>query len=437
MTNVISLPQTIEIEKLVYGGDGLGRLPSGEVLFVPWSAPGDQLRIRRQPDTKPARALIENIVTPGPARTQPACSVFGTCGGCQWQHIQPASQRDWKQKIVQESLERIGKLRNIEVLPTLGSDEASWHYRNRVQWEVEPEGDEWGLQTRYRLGYHQANSHAVVPFEHCWIIPENLNHLANGLQTYLAENPDAASGLLRIEVAVNAEEQILLRFIGENTPALSTIASTVSESFPQIVGIVHADADDKKQSVLFGQDWLHETLDGQKFKVSAGSFFQTNHHAAEKMLTLLGQWLQQDTHSLLDIYAGVGVFAIHLKERTKRIVVIESSPSALADAKENIRNHQADHIELTPGDARMVLRNLKEDFDAAIIDPPRAGCHADVLAWLSAHVKKQLLYVSCNPTTLARDLKTLSDNGWQVQAVQPLDMFPQTYHIETIVNLTR
>lgn len=429
---------TLNVEKLVYGGDGLGRLPEGEVLFVPWSAPGDQLQVSRVAGSaKPAKGQIDAILQPGPDRVEPRCSVFGQCGGCQWQQVAPTAQRDWKRAIVKESLERIGKLPNVDVRPTLGSDDTAWAYRNRAQWEVEPAGDELTDTEEYHLGYHAAQSHTVVEFEHCHIIPDRLNELALALRKQVRKNPALASGLLRIEAMINRSGQILLTFEGERTPALDALAQTVVADFPDMAGIAHKSSQTSEPTMLQGQPFITETLDGNDFQVSVGSFFQTNRKAAEQILHTLDELMLPDTDSLLDLYAGVGVFALHFKEKARRILAVESSRSAMADARQNCDRQSASHIELKAGDARAVLKGLKEKFDVAIIDPPRAGCQPDVLNWLSSQVKRQLLYVSCNPTTLARDLKFLAAQGWQVQAVQPIDMFPQTYHVETVVSLVR
>lgn len=430
----------LTIEKLVYGGDGLGRLPEGEILFVPWSAPGDQLAVSRQEgSSKPPRANIAELLNPGPDRVQAPCSVFGRCGGCQWQHLTPSAQRHWKRQIVEESLQRIGKLSGVNVLDTIGSDETAWHYRNRAQWEIEPVTQELAASISHHLGYYATQSHDVVEFDHCQIIPDALNALALHLRKTLKQQPKLASGLLRIEAMINRAGDILLQFEGETSSRLPAMAEELRDAFPQLIGITCRNDAEKAgvPQALIGQPYLMETLGEQTFQVSAGNFFQTNLQGAEAILRTLDAWLLPETTSLLDIYAGVGVFAIHFNQRISRIVAIESSASAVADARKNLSLNQAESIVLKTGDARQQLLRMQETFDAAIIDPPRAGCQQDVLNWLSKHIRKQLLYVSCNPTTLARDLKLLTSQGWHVQAVQPIDMFPQTYHIECVVNLTR
>jgi 23S rRNA (uracil1939-C5)-methyltransferase len=414
------MSEAVTIEKLVYGGDGLGRLPSGEVVFVPWSAPGDKLQVRTT-SGKPIKGKIDAVLETSSERTEPRCSVFGLCGGCQWQHITPTAQREWKRKIVVESLARIGQLKDVPVAETLGSDETAWHYRNRVQWDVQ----------NGRLGYHQAQSNEITSFEHCWIISEPMNRLADWLQDYFAQNPP--EGLQRVEVFTNTEGAMLLSLEGEKNSQFKELAKALREAFPAIVGVVHAET----RKVFSGESHLIETLSGMSYQVSAGSFFQTNRHAAEQMLSVMGQWLLPGNETLLDLYAGVGTFSIAFKERFARILAIESAPTAAADARVNFTLNGALHIALLEGDVRGTLRKMQEHFDTSIVDPPRAGCQPEVLSWLASNIQKQILYVSCNPTTLARDLKSLTDAGWRIEAVQPLDMFPQTYHVETLVNLVR
>jgi 23S rRNA (uracil1939-C5)-methyltransferase len=432
-TDHSNAPTTVSIDKLVYGGDGLARLESGEVIFVPWSAPGDELKIDPQPG-KPLRGKILEIQQPSPERTEPNCSVFGRCGGCNWQHISGEAQRDWKTRIASESLQRIGKFPEVNVLPTLGKDETAWAYRNRAQWDVDSRNPR-----QIKLGYHAAQSSEIVEFDHCHIIPDTLNAVALQIRTLLRENPGLAQGLKRIEAIRTQGGQLLLILESLNRAAAQSLATTLSQQLTELIGVSYRNAAKPKAPLvtLSGQAYVRETLGGQTYQISAGSFFQTNLHGAGQLLNVLDEALLPDATSLLDLYAGVGVFAMHFSKRVSRVLAIESAPTAIADARENLRLNGIDNVELRRGDARLVFKELKDHFDAAIVDPPRAGCTPEVLDWLSQHVHKQLLYVSCNPTTLARDLKALAAAGWRVDTVQPIDMFPQTYHIECVAKLSR
>jgi 23S rRNA (uracil1939-C5)-methyltransferase len=283
-----------------------------------------------------------------------------------------------------------------------------------------------------RLAYQREESHESIPFDDCWIIPEALNQLTQ----WLSEHLPIETSIERIQARINTNGRIFLTFFQTRDEVFSSdLIPSLTEVFP-VVGAqwLH------EQTVLtqWGEQKLSETLCGYTFNLSPESFFQVNHAMAERMIMLLQEWLIPDCERLLDCYAGVGTFAIALHQQAKEIVAIESSPSAVEDAQGNIEANRCANIRFLSGLAQQVLPKLEESFDAAILDPPRAGCHPQVLRWVSQHVKSQLIYVSCDPATLARDLKTLvADGGWAIEAVQPLDMFPQTHHVETMVRLRK
>lgn len=426
----------LTIEKLVYGGEGLARTPEGEVIFVPLSAPGETIEAERVVGRqKPAKASIKALRSPSADRVEPACEIFGQCGGCQWQHLSLDAQWDWKQKIVAESLARLGKLPDVAVAKIISPSTDGWQARNRVQWELVPDA----ANQSCKLGYHAAESHTVVEFNHCPIIPAPLNQLAQRLRELAQQTPQIAAKRFRVEACISPHETILLIFTGEKNSALHPLAEQLMQDFPALEGVCWIDNQQKDAppKTIAGQSSLQFALAGKQYRVSAGQFFQTSYAGAEVLLQVLDQWLPGPITSLLDVYAGVGLFSVHLAQRTQRILTIESSSGAEADAFENFGLNGITNVAWKTSDARQALRALKEDFEVAIVDPPRGGCQPEVLDWLSEHIEKQLIYVSCNPTTLARDLKHLVAQGWNIDAVQPVDMFPQTYHVETLVNLSR
>jgi 23S rRNA (uracil1939-C5)-methyltransferase len=443
---------TVAIDRLVYGGDGLGRLPSGAVVMAPFTVPGETVTIQWE-ETKPGKRFFLGQLaappeSPSPDRMAPRCSVFGECGGCQWQHLSYDAQLNWKREIVQESLQRIGKLRDVPVQPTIGTSEgpeSAWHYRNKVHWVVSPKAD-----GGWTVGYHPLKSHDVIGFEHCHIIPPAWTDLAHFLEQALP----ARIGWTGIQVQTNAEGQWLLRL--EATQHEEPMDSEVSlldesfqrqltESFPAIHGGVVAfyGKHTIQELPLFGESFLWQTLGDKRFRLSSDSFFQVNTPMTLKLLECVDRILSQQTAAggplpvLLDAYAGVGLFAIWLARNAQRVLAIESAPSALGDAQENLLANQCQHIELLPGKVETVLAALDEPVPIALLDPPRAGCSEPVLDWLTRHVTERIIYVSCDPTTLARDLKHLVAAGWQIDTVQPFDLFPQTYHVETVTTLTR
>lgn len=419
----------VTLEKLVYEGDALGRLSSGQVVFVPWAASGDTVKIRLTDNTK--RVLhgeIQEIIQPSPHRTTPKCTVFGQCGGCQWQHITLEEQRRWKQSIVGESLQRIGKLPGIHVNDIIGSPEAlSWQYRNKVEWVIAREDDEPAL------GYSRFRTNEVVSFDTCWLVPEQLGELA----IFLRQNRTLFHGVERVQVRISPDERLLLTFIGQKSDLhdLSLLTTALLEQFPNIIGInLHHGS---TRSVLWGVPYLIEDLGPQQFQVSSGSFFQVNRPVTIQLLHYLESLLPERIPSLLDLYAGVGLFAIWFHRRASNVLALEGSPDAVEDAHVNMTLNGADNIQWIQGDVQHQLKNIKETFDVALVDPPRNGCHQEVIHWLNEHVTGQIVYISCNPATLARDLGTLCGAGWKIESVQPFDMFPQTYHVETVVSLKR
>lgn len=425
----LEIIEDITIQQLVYGGDGLARLPDGRVVFVPFSAPQDRGHLGLEASgKKPLRGHIQQMLQPSPERVTPACSVFGTCGGCQWQHLSLPAQQHWKQAIVEESLRRMGKLENFTVQPIIAEGDG-WRYRNKVQWHVcETEGV-------VQLGYRPEKAHTVVPFEECWIIPPAWN----GLVHTLARLMPLGMGVTEVQAQENSQGQWLLSFWGASIEpkAFHPWLSQLTEAFPALKGITLVNHRQAPQ-VVWGEAYLVETLRGKTYQISPDSFFQVNRSITERLLSEIEVLLPETMSQCLDLYAGVGLFSIALASRTQRMVAVESSSAALADLEANQARNQCENLEILPGDVRRLLQQaLKETFPVVLVDPPRAGCHPDVLAWLSEHVGEQLLYISCDPTTLARDLQRLTASGFRVESIQPFDMFPQTYHVETLVSLSR
>jgi 23S rRNA (uracil1939-C5)-methyltransferase len=500
-TPLVSLTP-LTIEKLIYGGDGLARAASGEVLFVPWTAPGDEILASVQPVSLPDRVQVvdaasdcepsskakpkhrkppivrlERLVKPSIDRVEPRCDGFGVCGGCQWQHINDAAQRDWKRHIVEESLQRLGGFKlvqshndattdepnTISVNPTWGSDALSWRYRNRVQWDFAPlKGQAAAVPSNGQgaaapsnglmLGYSQAKSNALVSFTDCHLVSDDMNRLYHAIQTELRSDafapfPQVLQALQRVELACNPVGDCLLS-IESTCPSNALepwrdLTQRLITKHAFLKGVVHVErvldrrAGRPSMTVLQGEGALTHRLLGHQYRVSAGSFFQTNFQATEKIIQHVLDWLPNNTANLIDLYAGVGTFAIALRGKAKHILAVESGGQSIQDARENVRLNQADNVTIQVGLVERVLEGFKKTFEAAILDPPRSGATPAVLDWLAASVTERILYISCNPTTLARDLKRLTASGWRVASVQPVDMFPQTYHVETMVQLLK
>jgi 23S rRNA (uracil1939-C5)-methyltransferase len=404
----------VTFETIVFGGDALAR-HNGKPIFVPFAMPGDVAEVEIVEDkVRFARGRITQLITPAPQRIAPRCKHFGVCGGCQWQHIPYELQLQYKTQIVREQLIRIGGLTDPLVHPIIPAPNP-WHYRNHIQFHTDDTG---------RLGFMATKTNTVIPIDECHILNEPVEALWRELDVEL---PD-----LR-EVALRA---------GSHTGERMVVFQLDSDEAPEAeidlpVNCV-VQLNDESEVVLSGDDHFHESLNGQRFRVSAASFFQVHTAQAEKLVDWLVVKLVTDAQpmnqpTILDAYCGVGTFALALAPHAQTVVGIEGAPSAAQDARINAQAFA--NVQIIEGAVEEVLPQRTESFDVIILDPPRDGCAPVALDAIAARRIPCIVYVSCDPATLARDLKRLVAKGYRFVEAQPLDMFPQTFHIETIAVL--
>lgn len=398
----------IELIAPVYGGECMGRLPDGRAVFVPYSLPGEQVRIELVEEKRGfARARLVEVVRPSVERIQPKCVHFGVCGGCQFQHTGYENQLKLKKAVVIDQLERIGGIANPPVDDVVPSP-AAWNYRNTVQFHLSAEG---------RLGYQGWGTHAVVPISECHLPEAALNEVWPQLDL------EPLPGIERIELRQGADDEVLLALEGSEPTA-----PELDIELP--ISAVHLSPAGKL--ILAGEDYLVMEVRGRAFKVSAESFFQVNTAQADAMVRhLLSMLSLKKTDTLLDVYCGVGLFSAFLAPRVKRCIGVELSAAACDDYAVNLDEY--DNVELYVGSAEQVLPSLEVKPDVVVVDPPRAGIERaalDAIVNLQPHT---IAYVSCDPATLARDLKRLISADYRIEQITPFDMFPQTYHVETMV----
>lgn len=402
----------IEITAPAYGGECMGRLPDGRAVFVPYSLPGEQVQVELVEEKRGfARAKLVEVLRPSPDRTTARCLHFGVCGGCQYQHSSYENQLKLKKAVVRDQLERIGGIVNPPVEDVVPSPTV-WNYRNAVQFHLSSTG---------RLGYQGWGTHSVVPISECHLPEPALNEVWPLLDL------EPLPGVERVELRLGTDDEILM--------ALESDKPTAPELNIEIpISVVHLSPASKL--ILAGEDYLVMEVHGRAFKVSAESFFQVNTAQAEAMVKhLLGILPLSKSTTLLDIYCGVGLFSAFLAPLVKRCIGVERSPSACEDYAVNL--DEFDNVELYVGAAEQVLPDLKVEPDIVVVDPPRAGIERAALDAMLQLQPQTIAYVSCDPATLARDLKRLIAGGYQLQRVTPFDMFPQTYHVETIVLMAR
>ncbi len=394
-----------------YGGDCIARMPDGRTLFVPFGIPGEQVRVEITEEKKNyARGKIVQLLDPSPARIIPHCPHFTVCGGCHYQHLAYADQLQLKQRILTQQLERLGKIIEPPVQKIVPSA-TEWNYRNTVQFHLSPAG---------KPGYQRAGSNQVVEISECHLPVESINNLWPQLEI------DPAAGIDRFMIRAGLEEDLLLGLEGETpTPPEFEVDFPLSVVYHGSEGNV----------LLSGDDYSILKVLNREFRVSSDAFFQVNTAMAEKMVSHVLASLNGNYRHIVDAYCGVGLFSAFLAPRCEQLTGIELSESACNDYAANLE--EFDHVSLYMGKVEQVLPALEITPDLVLLDPPRAGLDPRAMEGLLKALPSQIIYVSCDPATLARDLRKMVDSGYALQSITPFDMFPQTYHIESISILTK
>jgi len=381
---------TTTLERAVYEGGTLAHTAE-DTIFADYGIPGEEVVI----DLHTKRAGVKlgrvvEIIVPSEHRIEPPCEYFGRCGGCQLQHITYEHQLSLKREIVAETLTQIGSFDDPPVSPTVGA-ENPWGYRNHVRFTAKSRGE---------IGFVERGSHRFLRIDHCLIADDVIN-----------------DSLTKLQGRCGGLHQVAFR-LGVNTGEM----------------LVHPDLADIEPSIPSGQRYYHEELLGHRFRISGASFFQTNTAQAERLIELLRDRLSLDPADVLvDAYAGVGTFAVILAPLVAKVIAVEESAAAVDDAMFNITD--SPNVQYYRGKVEDVLPDATDTADALILDPPRQGCHPRTLETVIALHPSKLAYVSCDPSTLARDLRILVDGGYTLEDVTPVDMFPHTQHIECVASL--
>ena len=404
----------LKVTAMAHGGEAIGR-HDGKAIFVPYAIPGELVRVEITEDRpRYARARLIEVLKPSPARVTPACPHFGAgkCGGCQWQHIAYPVQARIKGLVVLDQFRRIGKFEEPPVLEPI-PDETGWEYRNHALFHATPEG---------KLGFLQGASHTVYPVDECLIVHPLIGELYAALDmTY----PELEVLELRAGTATG-DLMLVFQARGEEPPSLQVDLPA------SVVQVRH----DGAIAPLVGLDYITEVVRGREFRISATSFYQVNTHQAAQLVELVLAALDLSAdETVLDAYCGVGLFTAFLSAEAGRVIGIEAHPASVADAQHNLTG--AENVTILDGAVEEVLPSLDVSLDAAVLDPPRSGLAKEALDALVACAPQRIVYVSCDPATLARDARRMVRQGYTLQWVQPVDLFPQTYHIESVALLTK
>jgi 23S rRNA (uracil1939-C5)-methyltransferase len=441
----------LKIEKLVYGGDGLARIDSDggkrKTVFVPFVLPGEEVEaeiLEERPGF--ARARLVRLLEPAAERAEPVCPYFGTCGGCQYQHASYPAQIRYKAEILRETIARIAKIELPEIRTHAGE---AYGYRNRTRMRVIPtsSGD-----NKFAVGYYRMGSHEFLPVRECPISSPLIVRAIGAVWT-LAKTTAAPRGLVEIELFANGDDSALLaEFLVESsndTSELRGFAEQLKSAMPEIVGVAalprpRRESDDAvaapeldanpvgQVTPLVGEPSLRYKVGEYSYRVSAGSFFQTNRFLTATLVELVTAGAAGKR--ALDLYAGVGLFTVPLAKAFERVMAVESSPVSYRDLCANPPSN-VNAIESTTEAFLTRSGGPKPDF--AVVDPPRAGLGRRTAVSLGRIAATTLIYVSCDPSTLARDLPHLFAGGYRITQAHLVDLFPQTFHMETVLRLER
>ncbi|MEW6278819.1 MAG: 23S rRNA (uracil(1939)-C(5))-methyltransferase RlmD [Candidatus Eremiobacterota bacterium] len=450
------------VHDLAAGGESVGRIENF-VVFVPYGAPGDELEVEITELRKNfARGRITKVLSPSLRRIEPLCPIYYQCGGCQLQHIDYDSQLHFKTKTVKDSLRHLAGLDTVEVHPCLGL-ENPWYYRNKVQAVVAAKpflkGGDRNEKPRFRhfIGLYAQGSHRVVKMEECLIqdkinnkVLQNAREILERLQWPVYDERDG-SGLIRYLVVRSSltTGDVLLVVVAAQPrlPQVQEFLNFMKRRVPRLLGVLlnlnpHQTnvVLGSRTQLLWGQDHLVEEVGDLKFHISPTSFFQVNTRGLQMLYRVLDDYADlKGRESVLDLYCGVGSLALHLARKARRVVGVDVSPAAVEDAVVNSDLNEVTNTIFHAGPVERLLPQMYREgmrFQVAIVDPPRKGCDIDTLKTMAKMRIPKLLYVSCNPSTLARDLGILADLGYRTHEIQPLDMFPQTHHVECVARLT-
>jgi 23S rRNA (uracil1939-C5)-methyltransferase len=451
----------LSISGVAFGGKGLSRV-DGLTVFVEQAVPGDLVLARIVKKKKNyAEARVIELRESSPSRIVPPCPYSGICGGCTWQFLVYARQLEHKRQHVSESLAHIGGIEGVAVHPTIPSEKI-FAYRNKMEfscsdrsWLLREEMEQGASDLSPAVGLHVPEIyHKVLDIEACLLQPDAGNRILRDFRRFLLDSGLPVYGL-RSHVGFwrflmlrhsTARDEWMVNIItaGEDRKAVQPLADRLMERYPEVVSVVN-NITTRKSGVALGEyevplagtPFLTDRIGSFEFDISANSFFQTNTLGAEALYRVVKSYAGlTGGETVLDLYSGTGTIAIYLSDASARVIGIEMAESAIADAEKNRIKNRVDNCRFLEGDMRRVLAGVSEIPDVMIIDPPRVGMHKDVTARVLEMAPERIVYVSCNPATLARDLAMMKD-AYRVEEVQPVDLFPHTFHVEAVARLEK
>jgi 23S rRNA (uracil1939-C5)-methyltransferase len=443
---------TLMIEDLTHEGNGVGKI-NGYPLFIPYALPGEEAVVKAvKVNKKFGYGKLIEVKTPSEDRVKPPCNVFYKCGGCQLQHMSYEMQLQMKENQVKNVMRKIAHLDEVPVHKAIGMEDP-WRYRNKVQIPVgEKDGE---LIT----GFYRMRSHDIIGDMETCIIQDELNdravhavrRIANqlGIEAYDEKND---RGVLR-HIMVRTGEQtndtmIVLITRTKKLPNQNALVRELTKTFPNVKSIIH-NVNNKRTNVILGKqstgiwgdEYIYDTIVDIRFAISEKSFYQVNPEQTTKLYEKALEYAKiEEDDVVIDAYCGIGTISLFLAQKAKKVYGIEVVEEAINDARKNAELNGMTNVEFVVGKAEEVMPKWKQEGmrpDVIVVDPPRKGCDPEFLQAMIEMEPRRIVYVSCNPSTLARDLRILEDGGYRAKEIQPVDMFPQTNHIEAVCRLER
>lgn len=449
---------TVTIDDLAFGGKGVGRHESGRVVFVEGAVPGDTVSARIvKKQSSHAEARLVEVQKPSERRVEPPCEYFERCGGCNYQMLPYADQLDWKQKQVSETIKRLSGVKFLPKVEDIVPSPVEYHYRNKMDYSFGNERPDGPIT----LGFHESsNWRGVIDIQRCLLHPPECDALLRAMTDYAREsglpenNPKDNTGCWRhflVRHSVATDQFIAVVITRSGYPVdFDSLAERLRAACPKLQGVAWGITDripDIAVADRIEQEWgdlrLTERLGDTEYRVSPFAFFQTNTRGAKLLYDTVREFAEPaPNHALLDAYCGTGTIGIYCADRCRRVIGIESVREAIWDARHNAKLNGLKNCTFLPGMIRRELTLARKaaggrGFDRLIVDPPRSGMHKKAIAGLMALDAPAMVYVSCNPSTLARDLQVIIEQGYQPTRIRPVDLFPQTYHVEVVIQFKR
>lgn len=440
----------VDITGLTSEGAGVARV-EGYTVFVEGALPEEKVEIKVVKVLKNyGYGKLLRIIKPAPVRTEPSCGIVKRCGGCQLQHMNYRAQLQYKTRLVKDAVERIGGLKDIPIYDTIGMKNP-WRYRNKAQFPVGTDGD-------IRIGFYASRTHEIINTSECSIQDEVNDTVIQIVREFIKKydvsvyDENTGKGLIRHIVTRKGFKtgQVMVCIVvnGEKLPADKALVEMLKREVEGLKSVV-LNVNTKKTNVIlgdknitiYGEDAIYDYIGEFKFRISHLSFFQVNPVQTE---VLYGKALEyadlKGDEVVFDAYCGIGTISLFLSKKAKKVYGVEIVPQAIENARENAKLNGVSNAEFIVGESEKVIPELYArgiKADVIVVDPPRKGCDERLLEVIAQMGPERVVYVSCNPSTLARDLKYLSERGYRTVEIQPVDMFPQTVHVETVVLMSR